>query len=82
MPNSKPRIILADDHLLFTQALAGLLEPDFEIVATVADGSSLIETAARVRPDVVLSDISMPGMDGIAAARRRPSACSWPTTRT
>lgn len=69
MPANKPRVLLADDHLLVAEGLTGLLEPDYEIVAVVEDGPSLIDKATRERPDIVVSDVSMPGMDGIEATR-------------
>jgi len=69
-PESRPRVLLADDHPLMLLGLKKLLEPDCEVVGTVMDGGALLETAERARPDVVITDISMPGLDGIAATRR------------
>src|SRR5262245_37639022 len=63
------RVLLADDHAAMAEELRGVLEPEFEVVATVADGNALLRAAAEFRPDVIVSDISMPGLDGIAAAR-------------
>jgi signal transduction histidine kinase/CheY-like chemotaxis protein len=67
----KIRIILVDDHLVMRQGLGGLLraEPDFEIVGEASDGESGVRVIRELRPDVVLMDISMPGMDGIEATR-------------
>jgi len=66
----RPRILLADDHALLTEALARLLKPRFEIVGTVADGHALVSKAKELKPDVVLIDIAMPMLDGIEAGRQ------------
>lgn len=65
------RLLLADDQHLVRGALAALLamEDDFEIVASVADGSAAVRAAIDLGPDVALLDIEMPGMDGITATR-------------
>jgi CheY-like chemotaxis protein len=67
----KIRIVLVDDHMVMRQGLAGLLriEPDFEIVGEASDGESAVGLIRELMPDVVLMDISMPGMDGIQATR-------------
>lgn len=67
---SRPRILLADDHTMFAQGLRSLLEDEFELVGTVADGQTLIVAAHRLNPDVIVIDISMPGMNGFDAARQ------------
>jgi len=64
------RILLADDDLLMLAALHELLRPDFEIVDMVSDGSSLVDAAFKFRPDLIVSDISMPKLNGIEAARQ------------
>jgi DNA-binding NarL/FixJ family response regulator len=66
------RIALADDQELVRAGLRMLLEPvdDFEVVGEAADGNAAVELAQRVRPDVVLMDVRMPGVDGIEATRR------------
>ncbi len=66
----RARVLLADDHLMFTQGLQRILEPQFEVVGTVENGRDLIPTVERLRPDVVVADISMPSLNGIDAARR------------
>lgn len=68
----KVRVLLADDHLLFRTALRMSLEihPDIEIVAEVNDGRSVVEAVERSRPDVVCMDISMPGLNGMAATQQ------------
>jgi DNA-binding NarL/FixJ family response regulator len=68
--SGKPRVLLADDHALFTAALKTLLEPEFEVVGTVLNGRLLLQEAARLCPEVVLLDLSMPLMNGTEAGRR------------
>jgi two-component system, NarL family, response regulator DegU len=64
------RIIVADDHPLFRSALTSLLEgPGLEVVAQASDGEQALELCRRLRPDVVVMDVIMPKMDGIAASR-------------
>lgn len=67
---TRPRVLLADDHVLLLEAFRRLLEPEFEVVDSVADGAQLVEAAMRLAPDVVVTDVSMPRMGGIEAARR------------
>ncbi len=64
----RPRVVLADDHPETAEQLRGLLEADFEVVALVADGRALVSAVARLAPDAIITDISMPGLDGIDAA--------------
>lgn len=66
----KPRLLLADDHVLLLEALQRLLEPEFDVVGTVTDGARLVEEAVRLQPDVVVTDVSMPRMGGFEAVRR------------
>jgi DNA-binding NarL/FixJ family response regulator len=66
----KPRIVLADDHQIVVDGLRGLLGPGFEIVATAKDGRQLVEIARKERPDAIVTDISMPLLNGIDAVRR------------
>lgn len=64
------RLLLADDQALVRGALVALLalEPDLEVVAEVGRGDEVVDAARRARPDVVLMDVDMPGLDGISAA--------------
>ncbi len=62
------RILIADDHPLFRDGIVGLLKAaDFDVVGQVGDGRDAVEAALRLRPDVVLMDISMPHMNGLEA---------------
>jgi len=70
MSNVRPRVLLADDHPLMLGGLRKLLEPDFDVVAAVRDGRELLEAAEKLRPDLVVTDISMPLVDGLEATRR------------
>ena len=67
---SRPRVLVADDHPAMLQSLVRLLSKDFEIVASVADGLAVVATAARLEPDLLVLDIAMPRLNGIAAAAR------------
>ena len=67
---SKIRVLLADDHQIFLEGLKGLLEPEFDLVGTVEDGRTLVKEAQRLRPDVIVTDISMPLLNGIEAVRQ------------
>ena len=60
-------VLLADDHLIVAEALKKLLEPEFELVGVVEDGFALLKVAAEKKPDVIVTDISMPGLNGIEA---------------
>ena len=66
----KPRLLLADDHTILVEGLKALLAPEFEVVATAGDGRAVLEAAKEYQPDIILLDISMPGLNGIEAARR------------
>ena len=65
------RILLVDDHPLTRSALAGLLtQHGFDVVGEASDGEEAIEAAARLQPDLILLDLSMPGLDGLSALPR------------
>jgi DNA-binding NarL/FixJ family response regulator len=67
---SKPRVLLADDHTIVAEGLQSLLEGEFEFVGTVGDGRALLDAAQKLKPDVIVADISMPLLNGLDAARR------------
>jgi CheY-like chemotaxis protein len=66
----RPRVLLADDYAGILSALSRLLAPSCEIVGTVGDGLAVIEAAERLAPDVVVLDLAMPELDGLAACQR------------
>jgi DNA-binding NarL/FixJ family response regulator len=73
----RARVILADDHQEVIKYLREAVEREFEVIATVGDGNALVAAAETLAPDVIVTDIAMPGLNGIAAAAeilRRNSA--------
>jgi DNA-binding NarL/FixJ family response regulator len=64
---SRPRVLLADDHRMVAEGVMRLLEEEFELAAVVEDGRQLVETARRLRPDVIVADITMPHLSGMEA---------------
>jgi DNA-binding NarL/FixJ family response regulator len=67
MLSNRPRIMIADDHAFVADACKKLLEPEFEVVATVGDGRALVRMAATLRPQVIIIDIGMPLLNGLDA---------------
>jgi DNA-binding NarL/FixJ family response regulator len=65
----KPRVIIADDHRLFAAGLERLLASDCEVIATAYDGQTLLDDVRRLRPDVVVQDLSMPPLNGMTVIR-------------
>jgi two-component system, NarL family, response regulator NreC len=66
----RPRVLLADDHAIIADGLARLIADVADLVGQVNDGLRLVEDARRLRPDIVVADITMPGMSGIDAMRQ------------
>ena len=64
----RPRVLLAEDHAETAERLRKLLRADFDVIASVEDGDALVDAAERLSPDVIVTDIAMAGIDGIAAA--------------
>ena len=75
IPN-QPRVLLADDHAPIIERASVLLESSFEIVGAVGNGADLVAEAQRLEPDMIVLDISMPGLTGIEAARQLREAGS------
>ena|SRR3974390_314482 len=68
--NSRPRLLIADDHRVFLETLKWFLEKNYVVAGTVTDGRSLVTEAIRLRPDVIIVDVGMPLLNGLDAARR------------
>jgi DNA-binding NarL/FixJ family response regulator len=66
----RARILVADDHPRFPEMETRLLEAEFDVVGKVSNGQALIDEAMRLKPDIIVTDISMPILDGIAAVDR------------
>lgn len=67
---AKIRVLLADDHAIVSQGLEALLQESFELVGSVRDGRALVASVAEFKPDVAVTDISMPGLNGLEAIRQ------------
>lgn len=70
MARKRPRVLLGDDHVLILSGVRATLEPRFEVVGQATDGRALLEAAEKLRPDVVVVDISMPSLNGFEVARQ------------
>jgi len=68
--SERGRIIIADDHTLVAEACKRLLEADYDVVAVVRDGSSLVQSTAQLQPHLVVIDINMPLLNGLDAAQQ------------
>jgi two-component system, NarL family, nitrate/nitrite response regulator NarL len=75
---AKIRIVIADDHPIFRDGLCKLLaiEEDFEVVAQASDGRQVLEVLQQYEPDILLLDLKMPGLDGLATLQRLQSSKS------
>ena len=65
----KPRLLIADDHRLVAHALSRMLRTRYEIVGVVHDGRELLDVVPRLQPDIIIIDVTMPHVDGLAACR-------------
>lgn len=63
-------VLIADDHTIVMEGLVSLLKEEFDVVGAVGDGQALLESARRLRPEVIVTDISMPGLSGLDVLRR------------
>ena len=70
MRRNLPKIVIADDHTLVAEACRKLLESDYEVVATVSDGRTLVRAVAELRPHLVILDVSMPLLNGLDAGQQ------------
>ena len=67
---SATRVLLADNSSAVLQAVTRMLEPEFDVIGTVRDGTSLVGEAERLKPDVMIVDLLMRGLRGLEAIRR------------
>jgi DNA-binding NarL/FixJ family response regulator len=67
---SRPRVLIADDHTLVAEACVKLLEPEFEVIGTFANGQTLLTAVPELKPDVIVLDVGMPLMNGLEAGKR------------
>lgn len=69
-PGRRSTLLLADDNPMMLRGLREVLAPAFDVIGTATDGHALLEAVERRRPDLVITDVSMPGFNGIEATRR------------
>ncbi len=67
---TKPTVILADDHAMIADAFRNLLEPQYQVIATVHDGRSMVDKALQMQPDIVVVDVGMPLLNGLSAGQQ------------
>lgn len=67
---TRPRLLLADDHEDLLREVTALLQGEFEVIGVARDGAALVNIAAQLHPDVVVTDFKMPGLSGIDASSR------------
>jgi DNA-binding NarL/FixJ family response regulator len=77
MPDVSVRVLIVEDHEPYRKFLSSLIQkrPGFRIVSQVADGAEAVRMAEKLRPDLILLDIGLPGLNGIEAARRILRVC-------
>ena len=66
----RPRVVLADDNQAILESVSQLIASDFDVIATVSDGQSVLDAIEALRPEAVVLDISMPRLSGLEVARR------------
>ncbi|GAL33274.1 DNA-binding response regulator LuxR family [Vibrio maritimus] len=67
---NKPTVLLADDHVMVAEGIKNLLSKDYDVIGVVEDGNALVMQAKQLKPDIIVSDISMPIMNGLNAAEK------------
>ncbi|WP_295890473.1 response regulator transcription factor [uncultured Vibrio sp.] len=67
---NRPTVLLADDHVMVAEGIKNLLSKEYEVVGIVEDGNALVHQAKQIKPDIIVSDISMPIMNGLNAAEK------------
>jgi DNA-binding NarL/FixJ family response regulator len=70
MRSNRPQIMIADDHAFMADACKKLLEPEYDVVATVGDGRSLVRIAVTLKPEVIILDVGMPLLNGLDAGQQ------------
>lgn len=70
----RPRVVLADDHRAVLDRVSGLLTPHFDVVGAAGDGLEALRLVTALRPDAVILDLAMPGLDGLAVTDRMRGA--------
>jgi DNA-binding NarL/FixJ family response regulator len=75
----RARILIADDHSIILAGIRTLIEPEWELAGSAADGRALVEAALKLRPDLIIVDIGMPLLNGIDAARQ--IRAEWPDAK-
>lgn len=73
-PVSRPRVVIAEDFVLIQENLRQVLQPECEVVAAVEDGEAALEAVATYGPDILLIDVSLPGLSGFAVAEKLQEA--------
>jgi DNA-binding NarL/FixJ family response regulator len=74
LTQDRKRILLADDHAAMLEEVESVLKADYNIIGSVENGADLVEAAQRLNPDLIISDISMPVMNGFEAAAKLRAA--------
>lgn len=77
MPTASDRVLVVEDHELYREFLCSVLQknPGLRVISQVADGGEAVQIAENLRPDLILLDIGLPGLNGIEAARRILRLC-------
>ncbi len=70
MERNRPKIVIADDHMLVAEACKKLLEAEYDVVATVGDGRALVRIASTLRPQLIVVDVAMPLLNGLDAGQQ------------